>query len=186
MMTQFEDDCSVFLCDPIATKKPDVERSKDQYCFCSSLACSLTLSHLGLARPGPAPPSQPMDFQTQHQPRLLSGLLEQEWLHRCGWLSDFWPGIVSGLCDQLNSLADKQAEVCADTHTTNTGGGIWQIPLWMLSFCSFLHIDSVTKLKRKQCFNVFVFFCVCLSCRLHFKLHISLELYYLEREIFVW
>lgn len=60
-------------------------------------------SQAGPTPPGPARPSQLMDFQTQHQPRLLSGLLEQKWLHRwlhhCGWLSDFWPVIVSGLCD---------------------------------------------------------------------------------------
>lgn len=64
------------------------------------------------ARPGPTRPSQLRDFQTQHQPRLLSGLLEQN-----GFIAGFTAAIGSVISGPLLSQASVTKLISWQTST---------------------------------------------------------------------
>lgn len=66
----------------------------------------------GPAQPGPTQPSQLRDFQTQHQPRLLSGLLEQN-----GFIAGFTAAIGSVISGPLLSQASVTKLISWQTST---------------------------------------------------------------------
>lgn len=116
------------------------------------------------SRPGLAQPSQLRDFQTQHQPRLLSGLLEQN-----GFIAGFTAVVGSVISGPLLSQGSVTKLISWQTgtqknvltHTTNNADKMWRIPLLTSRFCYLLDISVILRRKQRSMF-CFV------SLRVHF------------------